>query len=188
MATATDPPLDATTLEPRGGEALYEVVDGQVVEKPPMGAYSTWIASLLCRSLSPYAKAHGLGRVMVEMLFRIDVPTNLQRRPDLAYLSYERWPRGRQVPDEAAWDIVPDLAVEIVSPTNSANEVMAKGLEYFQAGVRGVWVIYPRLSLVYLYDSPTTPKVLRPGDEIDGGAILPGFRLPVATLFEDDTR
>lgn len=187
MATATDPPLDATTLEPPGGETLYEMVDGQVVEKPPMGAYPTWIASLLAQSLGPFARSQKLGRVMVEMLFRIDAERKLQRRPDVAFLSFERWPRDRQVPREAAWDVIPDLAVEVVSPTNSASEVITKVREYFQAGVRGVWVVYPEESQIYLYDSPTSVNIVQAGGEIDGGTILPGFRLPVATLFEDES-
>jgi Uma2 family endonuclease len=117
------------------------------------------------------------------MLFRID--KDLQRRPDVAFVSAERWPIGRRIPDDAAWDVVPDLAIEVVSPTNTAAEVLARVREYFQAGVRRVWVVYPNERLIYTYQSPTSVRVLQAGDDLDGDPLLPGFRLPLTTLFED---
>src|SRR5207244_2037726 len=106
---------------------------------------------------------------------------------DVAFVSDERWPRARRVPDDAAWDVVPDLAIEVVSPSNIANEVVAKVGEYFRAGVQRVWVVYPKQPLVYVYESPTAAiRVLRVGDELDGAPLLPGFRLPLATLFEGE--
>ena len=82
-------------------------------------------------------------------------------------------------------NVVPDLAIEIVSPSNSAEEIMIRLDEYFRAGTRLVWVVYPGTSKVYAYDSPTAVRILQAGDDLDGGAVLPGFRLPLAALFED---
>lgn len=73
--------------------------------------------------------------------------------------------------------------MEIISLTNSADGVAEKLEEYFTAGVRQVWVIYPRQYKVYVYDSPTAVRVLGQADEVDGGPILPGFRLSVKDLF-----
>ena len=81
---------------------------------------------LLILPLGTFVKTQGLGRAVVEMLFRIDPAPNLQRRPDLAFVSYERWPRGKRVPEDAAWDVVPELAIEVVSPTNLAEDLLAK--------------------------------------------------------------
>jgi len=162
------------------------VVDGQIVEPPPMGTYPTWIASLLILPLGTFARTQGLGRAVVEMLFRIDPATKLQRRPDLAFVSYERWPRTRRVPKDAAWEVVPDLAIEVVSPTNLAEDLLAKVHEYFRAGVRQVWVVYPAAAQLHVHESPTHIRVLGRSDELDGGPLLSGFRLPLAELFEDE--
>lgn len=183
MATVTPAPSDVASTSPFGGDTLYEVVQGRVHEKPAMGAYPTWIASLLAQAMGAFATAQQHGRVVVEMLFRLD--NKLQRRPDVAFVSCERWPRGRRVPDETAWDVVPDLAIEVNSPTNTANEIIAKIDEYFRAGVRRVWVVYPNARTVYLYESPKEVKILGTGDVIDGAPLLPGFRLPLAALFEE---
>jgi Uma2 family endonuclease len=181
MATATNPP----DIVPPRGDMLYEVVDGQIVEKT-LGTRAANIATLLTGLLVPFVRAHRLGRVMTESLFRLDPAAKLERRPDVAFVSNERWPWNRRVPDEAAWSIVPDLTIEIVSPSNTANEVQGKVQEYFRAGARQVWVVYPKTFQIYIYDAPNQIRVLGRGDELDGGALLPGFRLAVATLFEDE--
>ena len=87
------------------------------------------------------------------------------------------------MPDTESWDVVPDLAVEVISKTNSANAVARKIEEYFQAGVSLVWVIYPGTSKIYVYDSPTRVRILQLGDELDGEEVIPGFRVPLSTLF-----
>jgi Uma2 family endonuclease len=120
------------------------------------------------------------------MLFVIDPVRDLKRRPDVAYVSFDRWPCGRRIPRAPAWEVVPDLAVEVVSPTNTAEEVLAKVHEYFQADVRRVWVIYPSTDQIYDYDSPTSVRIVARAEELDGGDVLPDFRLPLATLFEDE--
>ena len=81
---------------------------------------------------------------------------------------------------------MPDLAIELISPTNAAVLVQAKIHEYFAAGVSGVWVIYPKQKSIYVYSSTTPIQVLEPGHELDGRDLIPGFRLPLAALFEDE--
>ncbi|MGC8641528.1 MAG: Uma2 family endonuclease [Isosphaeraceae bacterium] len=167
------------------GDILYEVIDGQIEEKV-IGSYETGIASVLIRVLAPFASTNRLGQVFSEMLFRINIAKDLQRRPDLAFVSHARWPYNRRPPRGSFWDMVPDLAIEVVSPTNSAFQVQKKIHSYFEAGVVQVWVIYPDEKEVYVYASPTRITVLQVGQDIEGGDLLPGFRLPVANLFEDD--
>jgi Uma2 family endonuclease len=166
-------------------DALYEVVDGVRVEKV-MGYYECGIASILGEYLATFVRAHQLGRVRVETPFLIDAGRKLERRPDAAFVSYDRWPRDRRVSGGNAWPITPDLAVEIVSPSNAADEVQRKLVEYFNAGVRAVWVVYPRQQHVYVYTSPTEVRILTRAGELDGGDVIPGFRLPVEALFEDE--
>jgi Uma2 family endonuclease len=166
-------------------DILYEVVDGKIVEKE-MGSREFEIAGILDQYLGMFARTHRLGRALIEFIFRIDQAKNLQRRPDVAFVSHASWPVHRRVPDVAVWDMVPDLAIEVVSPSNTANLVHEKIHEYFEAGVTRVWVVYPGRKEVYVYASPTQIQVLQVGQELDGGDLVPGFRLPLAALFEDD--
>jgi Uma2 family endonuclease len=196
MATATFPPdvsvsVPSTTLETPSfeppGDVLYEVVDGRILELPPMGAYESDIANLLAELLNEYARNGQLGRAFVELLFRIDVARDLKRRPDLAFVSAARWPYRKRVPKGEAWDMVPDLAVEVVSPSNGAAEIAEKVRDYFQAGTPLVWVIYPGTRQVYVYTSVSDVRILLEPADLDGGDLLPGFHLPLNRLFEDES-
>jgi Uma2 family endonuclease len=177
-------PLRSEPLQIRD-DMLYEVVNGTVVEKN-VGASQVEIAVILVQYLGMFVRTHRLGRVVMEMIFRIDPGSDLQRRPDVAFISHARWPFHRRVPDVAVWDMVPDLATEVISRSNTADGVQEKIDEYFRAGVRLVWVVYPRQKIVHVYASPTRIEVLQLGQELDGGELVPGFRLPLAALFEDD--
>jgi Uma2 family endonuclease len=165
-------------------EVLYEVVDGKRVELPPMGVHETHLASDLFIALGPFIKSRQLGRAECEMVFVLDAETGLQRRPDLAFVSYERWPRAHPVPRTAAWQVVPNLAIEVVSPSNTMEEVLRKVREYLRAGVQRVWVVLPVEEQVYVYSSPTSIRVLERSGELDGEDVLPQFRLPLSELFE----
>jgi Uma2 family endonuclease len=186
MATDTETLPLATEPAPTEPDGLYEVVDGQIVEKT-LGAYEVDITNLFKDLLAVFAAQHGLGRVHMETLFLIDSARGLKYRPDLAFLSRERWPIGRRAPRKDAWDVIPDLAIEIVSPSNSASEVMRKVTEYFRAGVRVVWVIYPLESLAQVFDSASNSRIIDKEGLLEGGEVLPGFQLPLATLFADET-
>ncbi len=176
MSTISEAPLPITEVEHQGH---YEVVGGQVVEKPPMNAYETDVACALFEIMAPFTRSRRLGRVFAEMLFRIDPETGLDRRPDLAFVSQARWPLGRCAPTTPAWEVVPDLAIEVISPTNRANEVLEKVRDYFRTGVRMVWVVYPLFGEVQVFHAATTMRALRleTGDVLDGGDVVPGFSI-----------
>ena len=93
---------------------------------------------------------------------------------------------GHRVPREPIPDLAPDLAVEIISRHNTRQEMDRKLQDYFAAGVRLVWFVYhtPRCE-VRVYVSPTEYSVVREGETLDGGAVLPGFQLPLAELFAE---
>jgi Uma2 family endonuclease len=169
-----------------GDEAFYEIVNGQRLEKPPMGFFEIGLASFLLEYLMPFVRTNQLGRARMETLFLLDPVRGLERRPDVAFISYQRWAKNRKMPRVNAWAVVPNLAVEIISPTNLAEEIAVKIQEYFRAGVQLVWVIYPIPGQVYVYESSTQVRILEKQHELDGGQVLPGFRLPVAALFEDE--
>jgi Uma2 family endonuclease len=165
-------------------EPLYEIVNGQRVALPPMSAYATWLASCLHGQLWPYAREKGLGMSVAEMLFVLDAEHNLRRRPDVAFVSTARWPLDRALPETGDWDVVPDLAVEVISPNDVFKDVLAKVREYFHYGVQIVWVIAPEERQVYVYDAPTHVRILTGQDELTGDEIMPGFRLPLGHLFQ----
>ncbi len=78
---------------------------------------------------------------------------------------------------------MPDLAIEVISPSNTSREIDRKTVEYFTAGVRSVWVLHPESRRLYVYESSKQIHVVDEGDVLDGGTILPGFRLPLRELF-----
>jgi Uma2 family endonuclease len=165
-------------------EPLYEIVDGQRVDVPPMSVYTTWLASRLQSRLGSYVEEHGLGTCVMEMLFILNAQRNLRRRPDVAFVSAERWPLDREIPTTGDWDIVPDLAVEVISPNDIFQDVLVKLQEYFQYGVQLVWAVVPEAQQVYVYDSPTHVRILTVHDTLTGSTILPEFHLPLASLFQ----
>lgn len=185
MSETLAPAANQIAATPLNGEVLYEVIGGQVVELEPTGAYQIRIAFVLANQIENFAKSGNLGRAVTEMLFLLSEETDLRRRPDVAFVSFHRWPRERRIPESEAWDVTPDLAVEVVSPTNDFDEVLQKVSEYFAAGVGLVWVVIPSRKQVYVYHSETELRVLPLSDHLDGEDVLPGFRFSVADLFEE---
>jgi Uma2 family endonuclease len=177
----------ATEALPADEEPLYEIIDGQRVELPPMSIYAVRVASRLFARLNVFGLDHDIGEGVCEGLFKLPLPVGRNRRPDLAFVRYERWAKGRPLPEaDNAWDVVPDLAVEVTSPKDLVDELSDKIDEYFRAGVFLVWVIYPRLRLVYVYESLTQVRILTRTDTLEGGTVLPGFQLPLADLFQEE--
>ena len=165
-------------------EPLYEIVHGQRVDVPPMSAYTTWLASRLHVRLGLYAEDKGFGTSVAEMLFVLDAEHNLRRRPDVAFVSAVRWPLDRALPGTGDWDVIPDLAVEVISPNDVFKDMLAKVREYFHYGVQVVWVIAPEEQQVYVYDAPAHVRILYGQDELTGGEVVPGFRMPLGHLFQ----
>jgi Uma2 family endonuclease len=174
--------LPPVHLDPDAAK-FYEVVDGRIVENLPLTPRLSLFSSYLQASMGPVARSNRLGRVTSETLFLIDHPRNLMRRPDVAFVSAQRWSLKRPVPSKEAWDVVPDLTVEVIGESNSANSVISRIEEYFKAGVSKVWVVYPSTSKIYVYSSPTRVRILHVGDELDGEGVIPGFSVPLSTLF-----
>jgi hypothetical protein len=89
----------------------------------------------------------------------------------------------RRIPDEPIPDVAPDLAVEVLSQSNTEAEMGRKLREYFAAGVRLAWLVDPETRTVQVYTAPDQCSLLRENDTLDGGAVLPGFTLALAGLF-----
>ena len=159
-----------------------ELIDETLVEKP-MGVRESLLAIYLSELLGPFARGRNLG-ILTGADGTYEVLLGLVRLPDVAFVSWDRLP-GRRVPDEPVPNVVPDLAAEVLSPSNTFGEMTRKRSEYFRAGVRLVWEIDPRARTVRVYTSETTYSDLTAADTLDGGPVLPGFTLPLAQLFAE---
>jgi Uma2 family endonuclease len=163
--------------------AICELVDGTLVEKP-VGWEESAIAIRIARFLLNFVEPRRLGTVLgADGMLRL-VP-GLVRVPDVSFLvrgKLTRYQRGgHRIPSVAA-----DLAVEVISRSNTKPEIARKLGEYFAAGTRLVWVVDPKTRTVRVHTTPREAEVLGIHDVLDGGDVLPEFRLPVRDLFEWD--
>ena len=121
---------------------------------------------------------------MMETLYRLPLNPPRSRRPDVSFVSVERWPLSKPIPlTGESWDVVPELAVEVVSPSDRANKLERKLTEYFEAGVRHVWVVHPEEQIAQVYKSRRDVQVFLAADELTDEMILPGFGLQVGSIF-----
>lgn len=160
---------------------LCELVDGVLVEKT-VGYYESRVAVLLCYFIELFLSEHDLGIVLgTDGTLRL-MP-GLVRIPDVSFISWDKFP-NRELPAEPIPDLVPDLAVEVLSEGNTAEEMRRKLREYFKAGVRLVWLIDPATRTAEIYTSPRKKTTLSADEALDGGTVLPGFHLNLQELFE----
>ena len=167
---------EANVVAARNGpeRRLCELVAGVLVEKP-MGFYESRLAAVLIRLLDQYAVTHDVGIVVgADGMMRLS--PGLVRIPDVSFVSWERLP-NRKLPRAAVPDLAPDLAVEIISGGNTPEEMENKLQEYFAAGVRMVWYVYPKECTARAYTGPDSCTEISEGDALDGGDVLPGFRV-----------
>jgi Uma2 family endonuclease len=157
-----------------------ELVDGVLVEKT-MGFYESRLAMLLGHFLEDFMERHDLGVVAGEAGM-LRLTAGQVRIPDVSFISWDRLP-NRELPAEPIPDLVPDLAVEVLSEGNTEQEMRRKLREYFQAGVRLVWYVEPADRTVTVYTRPSRARRITEDQTLEGGAVLPGFTLPLRTLF-----
>ena len=177
---ANPPPGTATVddlLTPRsGGDHLYELVDGMLVEKA-MGYYESVLATVLSHMIYEFLNEHDLGVVGGEAGLLQIVP-GLVRGPDVSFIRWDRLPH-EELPPDAFPGIAPDLAVEVISKGNTPGEMRRKLREYFDAGCRLVWYLYPEERVVRVYTGPEECSVVTEDGVLDGDPVLPGFSVPV---------
>lgn len=177
--TATEDDLLRITAQE---DRLYELVDGMLVEKG-MRFRESVLAVVLASALRAFVVPRNLGLVSgPDGTMRLFV--GLVRIPDVAYIAWSRLPGGR-VPTEAIPDLAPDLAIEVLSASNTPGEMARKRREYFAAGVRLVWEVDPEARSVAVCTAPDEPVVLTQDQTLDGGDVLPGFTLSLRELFAE---
>ncbi|MFN3476891.1 MAG: Uma2 family endonuclease [Candidatus Methylomirabilales bacterium] len=175
-------PLTAKELFEMGDIGPCELVKGELIMMSPTGARYGKIAAKITRIVGTYVEAHPLGVVCTaEAGFLLSSDPDMVRAPDVAFVSKKRIPPEGE-PDEF-WPFAPDLAVEVVSPTDRWSDIEAKGEEYLQAGTGLVWVVDPKTKTVHAYRLPSEVQILHETDTLTGGEVLPGFQVAVAELF-----
>jgi Uma2 family endonuclease len=180
--TATE--KDVVAAEARENR-LFELVDGTLVEKA-LGFEESREAGMLLHLVNTYLDQNDLGIcVGAEGMMRI--APGLVRIPDLSFISWHRLP-GRESPREPIPDLAPDLAVEVLSEGNTKPEMARKVREYFDAGVVLVWLIDPRKRTARVYSTIEKSTLVRANQALDGGAVLPGFVLPLSDLLDRGRR
>lgn len=182
----TDPPPGlATAADVERIDAhedrICELVDGVLLEKP-MGWIESMVALRLASFLLRYLDEHPLGIVLGEGGF-VEFAERLIRIPDVCFISHEKL-AGRDFSDRFAIPVAPDLAVEVVSPTNTQKEMDEKLKLYFEHGAALVWYIDPPTKSVRVHTAVDAMTTLGEADTLDGGEVLPGFSLEVAELFK----
>ncbi|HUY93509.1 MAG TPA: Uma2 family endonuclease [Pirellulales bacterium] len=162
-------------------DRLCELIDGVLLEKAP-GFYESYLSGLLVQFVLPFAQEHDLGIVLASnAMYRLS-PGQV-RIPDGSFVSWSRMP-GRVIPRDDIADFAPDLAIEVLSKGNTKQEMARKLDDYFAAGVRLVWYVDPKTETVQCYTSPHDSTLVKAPESLDGGAVLPGFTLPLDELFK----
>jgi Uma2 family endonuclease len=190
-----DVPLERIRLRPPPGTAteadviaaldgpvkrICELVDGVLVEKP-MASTESMLGGVIFRLMATFVEEEDLGVALPG-----DGPVKLWlghvRVPDVTFIPWDRFPGGK-LPKQKVWEVVPELVVEVLSEGNTKKEMERKRLDYFKAGIRELWMIQPKTETAAVYTSPTKVRRLGKEGSLDGGDIVPGFRLALKDLF-----
>lgn len=161
-------------------DCIAELIDGTIVEKSLSTEESALAGDLLVH-LKTYLRENDLGVATTpDGAFQLE-PGQV-RSPDVGYIRWEQLP-GKAYPSETIASVCPDLAVEILSPSNTPREMERKVADYFNAGARQVWLIDPVRQSAEMHTRGSDPICVDESGELDGGTVLPGFSLPLQELF-----
>jgi Uma2 family endonuclease len=164
---------------------LFELVDGTLVEKI-MGFDESIYAFYLGGLLFKYLETHDLGKMVgADGMMRLF--PGLVRIPDVAFISWARFPKGKRKRGEIP-TVAPDLIVEVLSKGNTPKEMARKLDEYFRVGARLVWYVDPKKRTVRVYTARDRSVLLREDQALDGGNVLPGFSLSIRDWFAEAER
>lgn len=164
-------------------DRLYELIDGTLLEKA-LGYYESFLGIRLARLLGDFAEQHRLGIVAGEAGMMRLTPGQV-RIPDVSFVSWDKLP-DRKVPREPIPDLVPDLAVEVASESNTAEEMRRKLDDYFASGVRLVWYVFPKTQTVEVYTSPKDVLTVGRDQVLDGRDVVRRFALPLERPFAEE--
>jgi Uma2 family endonuclease len=181
MATVSQAPL---TLEQfaqlPGDDARHEMDAGTLITLPPAKSLHALIALTVLEALQSYLRASAVSRAIPEAGYVLSRDPLTIRQPDVSVLSKARIAATNA---DSYFEGAPDLAVEVVSPSDSAQELESKVGQYLQAGAKQVWVLYPKTRNIHLFSAGAPVRILDENQVLEGGELLPGFSVRVADLF-----
>ncbi len=160
---------------------IDEVSRGLLVREPRPGNEHGRIQVLLGGLLAVHVREHGLGQVVAESGFILERDPLTLRGADVAFVARSRY---GDAPPKGWAEFPPDLAVEILSPSDRPARMAEKVAQYFAAGTRMVWLIDPKKRIARVHVSPTDVRVLSEDEELDGGDLVPGFHVRLGDLFD----
>jgi Uma2 family endonuclease len=166
-------------------ENRYELVRGDLLMMSPASPVQGRYSGRLTAALSAYVDDNDLGEVYTsEPGFELQPePDAVVRAPDVAFVRKDRIPPADQ--QSGFWPIAPDLAVEIISPSETATSIQDKVQDYLAAGTRLVWLVFPLHYIVTEYRSLDIMRHYNYEDSLDGGDVIPGFRYELKKLFRE---
>ena len=166
---------------PENTERLFELIDGEIVEKVPTELHSI-VAGNFYSSLREFAKPRKLGRVVFEVRYRVPNDERNTRVPDV---SFTRTERLLPVVEQGTVPQIPDLCIEVQSPDDSPKEMRDKAAYYLANGARLVWLAYTKKRQVEALYPDGEFDIFSGGDTLTGGDVIPGFSIRVSSLFEE---
>ena len=177
----TLPLVSSTDLNRLLEQVDYELVDGKLRTRP-LGAKSSWVGGRIYGLLFTFLAKNPLGHLFISDCGYTCFPGNMLRKPDVSFVRLGRL-EGEEIP--SGWlAIPPDLAVEVLSPGDVADDMDQKVQEYLKAGVRLVWEVHPTSKTVIVHRAGGTIAALNETDSLDGEDVIPGFSIPLASIFE----
>lgn len=160
----------------------YELVAGEVIDRSSVGLEHSYTTCLLMMKLAAYIRKQKLG-IGCNSSTAFTLKNGNKRSPDFSFVHRDRL-QGLRHPPRGFFQGAPDLAVEILSPGNTLEEIHTKIVEYFDNGTQIVWVIHPDEKYVLVYHSAEPDRFLRSNDRLNGEDLIPGFSMAIADLFE----
>lgn len=165
-----------------GGDRRYALIRGELKEMSPTKPLHGIVCARLTIRLGGFVEEHDLGEVFgAETGFLVESDPDSVLGIDAAFVSRERLAGVESF--EKFFPFAPDLAIEVLSPGNTVQEIDEKIALYFAAGSRLVWVFNPKRRTAAVYRSPFDVRILGEQDALDGGDVLPGFALDLSKLF-----
>ncbi|MBW4526085.1 MAG: Uma2 family endonuclease [Phormidium tanganyikae FI6-MK23] len=161
----------------------YELINGQIKVLDSAGMEHSYISALVGCSIGRYSFNRKLG-VVCDSSTAFKMSSGNQRSPDVSFVAKDRLKGLKQLP-KGFFDGAPDLAVEVISPSNTFEEIHQKSVEYFESGSRLVWVINPDEESIVIYRGTTPDRLLKRTDFLEGEEVVDGFRLAIAELFTE---
>jgi Uma2 family endonuclease len=180
VATRTLLTVEQFEQLPEEDHYRYELDHGELIEVACAAYEHNRIRGKIETRLNLFLAEHPLGEAVAEQEFRFGKDT--VRRPDVAFLRAEAASRIDKT--KSILTVVPDLVAEIVSPNDTAQQLMRKVDQLLEAGCQCVWIVYPAERKVHAYGQNDQVQVLGVGKNLEAPELLPGFLLPVSQLFE----